>query len=108
MLFYQFLGQSRIINSHNCMHYAIVSVEYCYGCGISSKSLLHSTHSGISSTFNTILNRVNHLNKNMNQKISSILKPAKYFIAAMNNNQRGHILTRWIFECIYKSNWKIL
>jgi hypothetical protein len=90
MLFHQFLGQSRIINSHNCIHYAIVSAASCYGRGISTKSLLHSTHSGISSNINTMLNKVNLLNRNMNEKISSILKPMKYFVAALDNNQRGH------------------
>ena len=89
-LFHQFLSQVRIVNSHNCIHYAIVSAGACYGRGISGKALKHSTHAGISSNMQSMLNRVKHLNSNMNKKIQEMMLNKKYFVVALDNNQKGH------------------
>ena len=87
-LFHQFLSQVRVINCHNCIHYAIVSAGACYGHGISGKALKHSTHAGISSNMHSMLNRVKSSNSNMNLKIREMMKNKNYFVAALDNNQK--------------------
>ena len=55
MLFHQFLSQSRILNSHNLVHFAMISTGASYGQGISSSGLTHLTSSGLSCTYKTMV-----------------------------------------------------
>ena len=57
LLFHQFLSQSRILNSHNLVHFSMISTGASYGQGVSSNGLIHLTSSGLSCTYKTMMKK---------------------------------------------------
>ena len=58
-------SQARIMNSHHLIHYAMVTTGACYGRGVKAKSMYHSTTAGLSTTYGTMLQRLEQMNNNM-------------------------------------------
>ena len=90
LLLHQFLSQSRILNSHNLVHFAMISTSASYGQGISSNALMHLTSSGLSCTYNTMMKKLKEMNHNMNDVITQSLSKKKHFVIVLDNNQKGN------------------
>ena len=90
LLLHQFLSQSRILNSHNLVHFAMISTGASYGQGISSNALMHLTSSGLSCTYNTMMKKLKEMNHNMNDVITHSLSNKKHFVIVLDNNQKGN------------------
>ena len=90
LLFHQFLSQSRILNSHNLVHFSMISTGASYGQGISSNALVYLTSSGLSCSFKTMMKKLKAMNYNMNDVITQSLSSKKHFVIVLDNNQKGN------------------
>jgi hypothetical protein len=89
-LLYIFLSQSRMVHNHNLVHFGIVNTGACYARGLTSKALTLSIHSGISTTYNTMMIKIKEYADSMDKKLMDLLSQHNRFVVVMDNNQKGH------------------
>ena len=90
LLLHQFLSQSRILSSHNLVHFAMISTGASYVQGISSNALMHLTSSGLLCTYNTMMKKLKEMNHNMNNVITQSLSKKEHFVIVLDNNRKGN------------------
>ena len=101
-LLHNFIAQSRVINSNNCIHYAIVSTASTYGRGGNSQLLQHSTYAGIAACLKSMFNRFQISHKEMDNNIRSTLRKESILLAALDNNQKGNVIKYQVNGCSNK------
>ena len=85
-----FMSQARIVNSHNLVHYGVVTAGACYGRGVNSKALTHATHAGISTNYRTMMRKVKEYGESMEKTLMDILEYENRIVAVLDNNQKGN------------------
>ena len=87
-----FMSQARIVNSHNLVHYGVVTAGACYGRGVNSKALTHATHAGISTNYRTMMRKVKEYGESMEKTLMDILEYENRIVAVLDNNQKGNCI----------------
>lgn len=93
LLFYQFLQQTRVRNSHNLPYWGMVTAADAYARGDGESTIQSTVHSGYSTTISTFLGRTQKWREEMKEKISKLLQSKSKHLCCLDNNKKNFGLT---------------